>query len=237
MSKTRAYQKPSQPRQASLLRLVAIGALVLVGVAVVIFAITQAAKPTPAFTSADLQSMADGTALGATSAPVTIQEYADFQCPYCLQFHNTIEGPLLQQYVETGKVRFEYHHFIIIDSHTGGNESERAAEASECANAQGKFWAYHDTLFAHQAGEGSGAFADDNLVDFAQSLGLNMPAFTTCLTSNQYSEVVQADVVKGLGLGVQGTPTLFITGVEAPDPFNLGALQATIDADVAKASG
>jgi len=227
-------RQPSRSRQSPV-RLILLGILGVVAVGVIIFAVSQSAKPAAANSSADLQSMADGLALGSTSAPVTIQEFADFQCPYCLQFHNTIEGPLLQQYVATGKARFEYHHFIIIDSHTGGNQSERAAEASECANAQGKFWGYHDTLFAHQGGEGSSAFSDDNLIAFAQNLGLNMPEFTQCLTSGQFGTVVQADVLKGLSLGVQGTPTVFVNGVEATDPFDFSGLQSMIQTALAKA--
>jgi protein-disulfide isomerase len=164
------------------------------------------------------------------------QEFADFQCPYCLQFHNTIEGPLVHQYVKTGKVRFEYHHFVIIDSRTGGHESESAAEASECANAQGKFWPYHDMLFANQGAEGSGAFSNAHLTEFATTLGLDLKAFNQCFSSGQYGPTVQADVVKGLGLGVQGTPTIFINGVEASDPFDLSGLKTMIDTALAKAS-
>ncbi len=241
---------PSQPDSPSPgvhpLRLIALGVLglLIVGIigAVIVQLVQGSAAGSPAAGSAaaggaaDLQALADGQALGSDSARVTVQEYADFQCPYCQQFHKTTEGQLLQEYVKTGRVRFEYHHFIIIDDHTGGHESERAAEASDCASAQGKFWGYHDLLFAHQAGEGSGAFSDARLTGFAQTLGLDMTAFAPCFSSGQQAAAVQADMAKGLKLGVQGTPTVFINGVEVPDPFNYGAFKTMIDAALARSS-
>ncbi len=183
--------------------------------------------------AANQPSVADGKAMGSSSATVTVQEFGDFQCPVCREFATTTEPQLVQDYVKTGKVRLEYHHFIVIDSNTGGHESERAAEASECASAQGKFWRYHDTLFAHQAGEGSGAFSDAKLTGFAQTLELDLTAFNKCFASSQPAAAVQADMNTGLKLGVQGTPTVFINGVQVPDPFNYSAFKIMIEAALA----
>jgi len=78
-----------------------------------------------------------------------------------------VERQLIDEYVATGKARFEYHHYIVVDRIVGGNESQRAAEASECANEQGEFWNYHKMLFANWNGEGEGAFVDRRLKIFA----------------------------------------------------------------------
>jgi protein-disulfide isomerase len=194
----------------------------------------QATTP-PTQSSADATALAsdrpvgDGKAMGPANARVVVAEYGDFQCPICKEFYKTSEAQLVAQYVKTGKVRFEYHHFIVIDLNTGGHESERAAEASECASGQGKFWAYHNTLFDHQAGEGSGAFSDDKLLGFAQSLGLDMTAFQACFASSTPGAAVQADVARGNALSVEGTPTVFINGVQVPNPFDYSAFKAQLD--------
>ena len=240
MTKSSLSQPDSPPTGVHPLRLMALGVLgllivVIIG-AVIVQLVRDSAPATPTAGAADLQALADGQALGPTSAHVTVQEYADFQCPFCKQFHSTTEGQLLQQYVKTGQVRFEYHHFIVIDTNTGGHESERAAEASDCASAQGQFWPFHDTLFAHQAGEGSGAFGDASLTGFAQTLGLDMNAFTSCFSSGQQAAAVQADVTQGLKLGVHGTPTVFVNGVEVPDPLNYNAFKTMIEAALARSS-
>jgi protein-disulfide isomerase len=240
-----ANSTPSQPDGVSQavnpLRLIALGILgllmvVIVGAVIVRLVRSSVAGSAATGGAADLQALADGKALGSTSARVTVEEYADFQCPYCQEFHNTTEGQLVQQYVKTGQVRFVYHHFVIIDANTGGHESERSAEASECAGAQGKFWPYHDTLFAHQAREGSGAFSDARLLGFAQSVGLDLTAFNECFSSGQTAAAVHADMTKGLALGVQGTPTVFVNGVQVPNPLNYSSFKTMIETALAHSS-
>ncbi len=208
-----------------------LGLLGALGLIVVIFALVQAVQPTEPVGG---QVITNGKTLGLKSAPVVIQEFADFQCPYCGRFHATVEPQLIQQYVNTGKVRFEYHHFIIIDGNVGGTESRQAAEASECANAQGQFWQYRDLLFSHQGGEGSGAFSDPHLLSFAQTLGLNLNDFQQGLSSHQYAAAVQADEQLGQSLGVQGTPTLFINGMPVANPLDFASLQRQIEAALAQ---
>src|SRR5512135_1869468 len=118
------------------------------------------------------RAKAIGNTLGDANAPVTLEVYADFQCPVCGQFDRGTLKQIEEKYVNTGKVRIVFNHFAFI-----GDESTRAAEASECANEQGKFWQYADTLFNNQAGENQGAFADDKLAGFAQQIGLDMTKY------------------------------------------------------------
>jgi protein-disulfide isomerase len=144
-----------------------------------------------------------------------------------------VERQLIEQYVTTGKVRFEYHHFIVVDGNVGGNESRHAAEASECANEQGKFWDYHAMLFANQQGEGQGAFADRRLKAFAEALGLDTGIFNACFDSHKYAGAVQTDEQQARARGVNGTPTLFVNGQRVENPTDFNELQRWIEAGLA----
>lgn len=96
--------------------------------------------------------------LGKSDAPVTIIEFADFQCPFCERFYKDAEKGIIENYVKSGKVKFVFRNYAFL-----GPESNIAAEGSYCANEQGKFWEYHNFLFDHQGPENSGTFSKENL--------------------------------------------------------------------------
>ncbi|MGB8646482.1 MAG: DsbA family protein [Anaerolineae bacterium] len=154
---------------------------------------------------------------GNPNAPVTIVEFADFQCPFCGRFFNTTEGPLEAKYVTDGTVRFAYLHLAFL-----GDESQWAALASECADEQGKFWEYHDKLFKSQNGENQGAFAKDNLKKFAVDLGLDAAKFNDCFDSGKYTSIVQAETQLAQQLNIQSTPTFLVntTPVQGAQPYD-----------------
>ena len=106
--------------------------------------------------------------LGRADAPVTIDEYADFQCSGCGYFARSVEPEFRKQFIDTGKVKLVWHDFPWI-----GQESRQAAQAARCAGAQGKFWEYHDYLYQHQRGENQGQFSAENLRRFAGDVGLD----------------------------------------------------------------
>jgi len=141
-----------------------------------------------------------------------------------------VERQLIDEYVATGKARFEYHHYIVVDRIVGGNESQRAAEASECANEQGEFWNYHAMVFANWNGEGQGAFSDRRLKAFAEKLGLDTGEFNACFDSRRYASNVQADEALAQSLGVSGTPTLFVNDIRVQNPLNIEEYRALIPA-------
>ena len=143
--------------------------------------------------------------------------YEDFRCSACLFYTQNIEPLVLQNYVETGKVYYTYHFFIVIDGNDGSDASYRSANAALCASEQGHFWDYHDTLYANQITEDASLFTDARLVTMAQNLKLDMTAFNQCYQAKKYASVVQADITQGEGLKITGTPTIFVNGTMVSD--------------------
>ncbi len=137
-----------------------------------------------------------------------------------------------EAYVEKGLVRFGYQHFPFL-----GEESRLAAEASECAAEQDAFWEYHDYLFFEKyGGENQGAFAEDNLKQFAADLDLDTEAFNTCLDSGKYTSVVQNERSMLQSIGVRSTPAFLVNGqpVLGAQPFE--AFQQIIETELAEAA-
>jgi protein-disulfide isomerase len=162
---------------------------------------------------------------GAEDAPVVVVEYADFQCPHCKQFALGPEQQLKKDYVDGGQVRFVFRNFAFI-----GDESTWAAEASECANDQGRFWAYHDKLFEEQAGENRGAFARENLKRFAAELGLDTAQFNQCLDSGMYELRVREDFNDARLRRIDSTPTVLVNGQLVQNAGNYEVLQTAVEA-------
>ena len=135
---------------------------------------------------------------GPATAPVTIFEWSDYECPYCRNAQELL-GRLQGEFPDA--VRLVYKDFPLA-SHPGALP---AASAARCAGAQGRFWEYHDLLFVAQP-----AFARADLIGYARRLGLDVEPFTECLDSGRFREAVLADQREGREAGVRGTPTLFI---------------------------
>lgn len=171
----------------------------------------------------------DRTALGPPDAPVVIEEYSDFQCPYCQRFAQQTAPRILEEYVKTGKVRFVYRHFAFI-----GDESVWAAQAAECAANQGRFWDYHDKLFASQAGENRGAFSRDRLKGFARGLDLDQAKFNRCLDNNETMNRVLQDKTEAQRLQLRSTPSFFVNGLPIVGALPFEEFKAVIDRQLAK---
>lgn len=146
-------------------------------------------------------------AMGDPNAPIKIEEFSDYQCPYCDRFYKETENQLIDTYVKPGTVYFVYRSFGAFI----GPESKAAAEAAYCAGDQNQYWEYHDILFANQTGENVGAFTDRRLQAFAEALSLDMNAFNDCYTSGKYSDRVDQDGVDGKAAGITGTPAFYFT--------------------------
>ena len=126
-------------------------------------------------------------------------------------------GRIREEYVDTGKVRFVYKHFAIL-----GPDSNRAAEASECAAEQEKFWDFHDLVFANRL-NGNGDLSEESLVAQAANLGIDAATFTECLTTGRYSNQIQQESLSVQSMGVRGTPAFLINGtfVSGAQPFEV----------------
>lgn len=176
------------------------------------------------------ESMANGRRLGAADAKVVIEAYEDFGCPHCLDFTANIEPRILQEYVTSGKVAFEYRYFPLRQLTAG------AAIAAECASAQNKFWPFHRALFIAQAeaAERTGpslteAFALANLKKIAADAGLDPASFETCVVGDTALNAVQADLKKANELGLPGTPSFVINGQVTPTPEDFAAWKKLLD--------
>ena len=225
-----------QRRQRILIVLGVVGAALIIA-AIVIVPSFQPVGDVVAITPHS-RPMVDGRAMGDSNAPVLIDVYSDFQCPACKTFAEQIEQQVVDTYVSTGQAYYIYRHFPFIDDRAPRNESDQAANASMCAGDENRFWDYHDILFANWNGENEGAFNDNRLVAFAESLGLDMPAFNNCFDANLHKEEIDTDYSTGRTIGVTGTPSVFVNGQQLTPGFipSFEEISQAIEAELA-ASG
>jgi len=156
--------------------------------------------------------------LGSKSAPVTMVEFTDYQCPYCRQFHMAVFNELKKNYIDTGKVRF-YSRDLPLDSlHPNAN---RAAQAGRCAADQGQFWTMRDMMSSNPD-----KLDLDHLVDEAGTLKMDTKAFRGCLETQKYKEAVQTDVLDAMKIGAQATPT-FVLGKSTPQGVDGELIEGT----------
>lgn len=155
---------------------------------------------------ARVRTVVDGATAGDPDAPVTVVEYSDFNCVHCKNFWVNSEDQLVSEYVETGKVFFQYVPMSFISP-----TSFTAAEAAYCAMDQNMFWQYHDYLFANYGAD----FTSPMLKAIAQQVGLDMSAFNSCFNSSKYQLKVQQDLQSAQGLGINSTPTFLVNGERA----------------------
>ncbi len=153
-----------------------------------------------------------GIAVGREDAPVVIYEFADFACPGCAQFAAVVTPYIKQRYVEQGNVRFVHYDFPLTSIHP---TAFLAARAGRCAAEQGRFWEYHDLLYAQQQNWAGVEEPSALFVDYAGQVGLDRSVFETCLRSDRYATEVTKNMRLGEALNVPGTPTLFINGRRA----------------------
>lgn len=202
-------------------RLIMIG-LVTLGAALLVFAVVwPQLRPVAEVVSVDPETFpnAKDNSMGDLAAPIQIEEFADFQCPFCERFHKETEPLLKQYYVDTGKVRFVFRSMgnFVSDNKARNQgtpattESQDAALAAYCAGDQNKFWEMHAHLFANVLGEDAGSFTDKRLKAIAEKVGLDMSQFNSCYNSGKYKDRVQQDAQEGEAANVTGTPGFIIT--------------------------
>ncbi len=209
-------QRTKKKRQQRMRTVLGVGGFILLVILILISpSIYNSLKPAGSFIRITpvVYPLENGKTLGDPNAKVKIEVYADFQCPACKLFSDSVENQLLQStYISSGQVYFEFMNWPFIDSSSVTKESRQSANAAMCANEQGHFWDYHDILFANQSGENLGAFTDKRLQAFAESLGLDMKAFNQCFSKDKYKNEIEAEYQKGISLNVDSTPTVIVNG-------------------------
>jgi protein-disulfide isomerase len=155
---------------------------------------------------------------GCTNAPVTLLEYGDYQCTTCRAAHQTVEAIRVRM---GSQLRFAFRHLPIAHVHP---RAHRAAEAAECAGAQGRFWAMHDVLFEHQQWVG-----DDDLLLYAVDLRIDPSRFARDLAGGRYARRVREDCMSGAQSRVTVTPTFFVNNVRLAGGLNVESLLVAVE--------
>lgn len=210
----RAVQQQKQQRNLLFIGLITlVGIVVLGGIAAIGWQSTQTAAnsanlpvqvatyPVPA------NAEPNGRAWGPKDAPITVIEYADYECESCGYFAKNYEQVFTETFAGSGKVRFEIHNTPF-----HGENSQRASAAAYCAAEQNSFWPYHDSLFLNQPAHGAQGFGAATLTSIAAKLNMDTGAFGTCLNSGKYAEQVTDDLAASRAAGVTGTPTFVVNG-------------------------
>jgi protein-disulfide isomerase len=168
--------------------------------------------PVIAITPRAFTTQVNGVHLGDPNAPVKVDVFEDFRCSQCLYYTQNFEPQIIRTYVDTGKVYYTFHSFLVIDGNDGTDASYRSVNAAMCAAEQGRFWDYHDTLFANQVSEDASLFTDVRLVTMAQNLNLDMTTFNHCYQAKKYASDIQADISQAHTLNLTGTPSFLVDG-------------------------
>lgn len=164
----------------------------------------------------------DSPVFGKKDAPITIVEFSDFQCPFCKRSQETVRQ-VKQVYGD--KIRFAYKQFPL----SFHPQAQPAAEASLCANEQGKFWEYKERLFSVEAKD----FSRENFIKWAGELGMKEDQFSQCVNSGKMRTMVEADVAEGQKLGMSGTPTFFVNGEQLSGAQPFERFKEVIDRQIA----
>lgn len=199
----RPVQKRKGASSQTIMYLV-VGLIAIVGIALVAIRLLPGSQPTVT----DVGSLDNFPSKGNPDAPVTVVEYADFQCPGCAAYANFTAPSIDRDYIETGKVRFVYHYFPL-SQHLNAIP---AAEAARCAADQGKFWEMHNLLFANQQQWAERADPTQQFLVYANELQLDNAAFEQCLTNHTYRAEIQAAQQAAVQAQIQATPTFVVNG-------------------------
>lgn len=164
-------------------------------------------------------------AVGEEDAPVTMVEFTDYQCPFCARYFEDTYGQVMENYVETGQVRYLTRD-LPLSFH---QNAEDAALAARCAGDQDAYMAMHDALFENQDGWSNASDPQEQFVSYAQELGLNTGSFTSCYENGTYTEAIQEDLALAREVGATGTPTFFINGTKLVGAQPYTAFEAEIE--------
>jgi len=182
---------------------------------------------------ATIASADKGRTFGADGAPIWVVVMSDFQCPYCKRWHDDVDATLRRNYVQTGKVKLAFLNYPL-GSH---RHAVPMAEAAMCAAAQGKFWPFHDAVFAAQTAWSAAESVTATIDSIGRTVGVDDAAFRTCRTERQTKLLVEDDYRRGTAAGVRGTPAFFIGSQAASGAIPAADFFKIVDAELAKSKG
>lgn len=206
---------------------VIIGGLIVVGVivfGVLLFLALRPSQAQPVQTLAEFCSESNENCIfmGEESAPVTLVEVADFGCIHCQDFHAQTATPLKEKYVDTGDVRWVFLPYALSPT------TVPAAASAMCANEQGQFFPYASALFSIEPA--TTRLSADGYRQAAESIGLELDEFTSCMNDGRNLDIVNANRDKARAVGVSGTPTFFLNDQELSGVQPLSVFSQAIDA-------
>jgi protein-disulfide isomerase len=194
-----------------------LGAVAVLGIGIVGYSVGSKALGNTVSEPIVMEGLEDATRLmelarpvfkGDPNAPVTIMEFADFQCPACAQYYQQVEPLIQTEFIATGRAKFAYYDFPLTDAHPN---AFLAARAGRCAEDQQRFWEYHDVLYRNQNRWAGAPNPTGSFEDYAQDVGLDGDVFSACLRSDKHADVVTASMELGRQVQVPGTPTIMVT--------------------------
>lgn len=173
--------------------------------------------PTPS--KNDPAGVDDDPMLGDEDATVTLIEFTDYQCPFCSRHYTQTYGQIKSQYVDTGKIKLVVRDYPL----SFHPHAQKASEATECADDQGKFWDMHDKLFESQGAWSNLGDAVTVFKQYAADMGMNTSEFNDCLDNGTHAQEVQQDMSDGAAAGISGTPGFWVIGPDGEGELISGA--------------
>ncbi|MDB5188004.1 MAG: Na+/H+ antiporter NhaA [Candidatus Kaiserbacteria bacterium] len=228
------YNQAMETKQRTQLFIGAAFIVLIIGITVVLAAMSGSAKPITGKTSIQTTPVSSSDHVrGNASSSVSVIEYGDFECPACGAYE-----PIMQKLTQTygDRVAFVFRQFPLYQIHPNAIIS---AQASEAASLQGKFWAMHDALYSNQdawSTVSTDTVVKDKFDTYAQSIGLDVAKFNTDVVSQSIVANVQSQLSQGESINIDHTPTFFINGVEIDNPASADAFSKLIDAALAAAT-
>lgn len=217
---------------------VALGVVAAGGIGFLFLAGGDGPEPIGPLSQADLTVQPDSgayaAALGPEDAPVTLMEFADYQCSHCARYA-ALPGPAIRRdYVQEGQVRMLLYDFPLSER----SNAIPAALAARCAGAQDRYWGMHEQLFTNQEQWARDQTPEDRFVDYAERAGLDTGQFSECYSERRFLEEIMASRAYGRELGVSGTPAIYVNGRKT-DNYGYEAVSGLIEAalDSASAAG
>lgn len=238
MSRSEKRREARQQESGSNTLFYVLGAVAVIGIGVVAYNVGASAFSSAATapveldisTDEELVALAQGVSLGDPSAPVTIIEFGDYQCPGCAAFALQAKPPIEASFVDTGEAEFIFYDFPLISIHPN---AFLAARAARCAGVQGAYWEYHTLLFRNQSRWATANLPSSAFESYAGEVGIDQDDFSSCLNSDRFADVVTANMQLGNRMSVGSTPTVLINAggqTRNLNAFDVQSIRAAIDA-------